>query len=75
LKAKQDALDDSVRRGNPTDDVKSAARPIYVGVKQVLGLTRCGNNSDAFCRDTLAPLMTPETAIYRQLYADIFDNR
>src|SRR5665213_4226923 len=37
-KVKTDAIAKSVARGNPGDDLKSAAGEIYVGLKQVLGL-------------------------------------
>jgi hypothetical protein len=41
-------------------------------LKTILSLTQCGNNADAFLRDTIAPLVTSETEVYKQLEADIF---
>ena len=35
-------------------------------------LTQCGNNPDPFMRDTLAPLITPDMDIYKELEAEIF---
>lgn len=72
LAAKTTALAESGKRGNPPDDVKSASGPIYDEVKRILGMTQCGNNSDAFCRDTLASLIVPGTSVYHRLSADIF---
>lgn len=66
LKIKADALNAMVAQGKPSDDLKSASGLIYVGLKKLLGLARPGNNSDAFLRDTLAPLITPTTRnVYR----------
>ncbi len=69
---KQEALTNSVARGNPVDDIKSARGDIYNSLKNLLGLTRCGNNADTFLRDTMAPLITPDTDIYKQLEREIF---
>jgi len=73
LKIKKNALAASVSRGNPPDDLKSAAGEIYSNLKQLLSLQRSGNNADAFMRDTLAPLIVPGMDIYRKLKADVLD--
>jgi energy-coupling factor transporter ATP-binding protein EcfA2 len=73
LKIKSNALDRSVARGNAPDDIKSAAGEIYTNLKKLLGLQRAGNNTDAFMRDTLAPLIVPGMETYRKLKADIVD--
>ncbi|MFH1673763.1 MAG: AAA family ATPase [Pseudomonadota bacterium] len=73
LKAKAMSLENSVARGNPQDDLKSAAGELYVELKKLLGLTGCGNSSDAFMRDTLAPLITPDMSVYREMERDIVD--
>lgn len=70
---KREALSNSVARGHPPDDLKSAAGEIYTGLKKLLGLQRCGNNTDAFMRDTLAPLVTPAMSSYQELKATIID--
>jgi len=72
LQAKAQAIQDSAERGNPTDDIKSAAGQIYTEAKRILQLTRAGNTVDAFCRDTLAPLIRPGTQAYEVLKRDIF---
>lgn len=63
----------STQRGNAADDLKSAAGSIYVELKKLLGLTRCGNNTDAFMRDTLAPLVRPGMASFNELRSTIID--
>lgn len=72
LEEKQTAISNSVNRGNPQDDVKSAKGDIYNTAKQLLNLRGAGNTADAFCRDTLAPLVSPSTQVYAELKKDIF---
>lgn len=72
LAAKAAALKSSIIKGNPSDDYKSMSGELYNGLKRILGLTQCGNNSEAFCIETLVPLVIPETEIYKKLRADIF---
>jgi len=57
---------------HPTDDIKAASGQLYNMLKRKLRLTRCGNDAVSFCIDTLAPLVTPETQVYKELEADIF---
>lgn len=73
LTAKREAIKDSIEnRNNSADDVKSASGKIYTELKRILGLTRCGNNTIAFLRDTMAPLITDDTNIYKELERQIF---
>jgi len=72
LAAKQKAMQASQARGNAPDDVKSAAGEIHNKVKRILKLTKCGNTSRAFLRDTIAPLMAPGLRVYAELRKDIF---
>ncbi len=72
LEAKKSSIQKSIDRGNPPDDIKSASGDIYNEVKKILKLTKIGNDNKAFARDTLAPLITPETEIYKELKKDIF---
>ena len=60
LREKNEALTASIARGNAPDDYKSARGDIYNALKKRLALAKCGNNADAFIRDTLAPLITPD---------------
>ena len=74
LDAKEQAIKESVNRGNPPDDIKSASGTIYNELKRILNLTQCGNNTCAFIRDTMAPLVTEDTNIYKELEKEIFDD-
>lgn len=71
LAAKAKALAASVARRNPSDDYKSMSSELYVQIKRLLGLTQCGNTKEAFCVDTLAPLITSDTAVYGELKRDV----
>ena len=71
LEIKRQALANSTRRGNGADDLKSAAGEIYVELKKLLGIQRCGNTADGFMRDTLAPLVTPPMPTYQALTSAI----
>ena len=73
LKIKEECLIASVSRGNPIDDVKSAANEICTKVKKFLGIIACGNNGESIMRDTLAPLITKDMETYKQLKTAIFD--
>lgn len=72
LSIKQTAISNSISRGNPSDDIKSARGEIYTKIKQLLSLTQCGNTVDAFLRDTIAPLMTPDLQIFQLLESELF---
>lgn len=73
LKIKEECVAASVNRRNPIDDLKSAANDICGKVKKLLGATACGNNGESIMRDTLAPLITSDMKIYKQLKKCIFD--
>lgn len=71
LALKEIKIQESVeRRKNPSDDIKSAAGEIYIGLKQILQLKQCGNK-DIFTRYNTTPLITPDTAIYKELEKEI----
>ena len=72
LNSKSHAINESIGRGNPTDDIKSASGQIYTELKRILSLTKCGNKKESFLRDTIAPLITEETQIYKDLEFEIF---
>ena len=73
INAKNNAIQGSINRGNPTDDIKSASGNIYTELKRILSLTQRGNNKSAFIRDTIAPLVTEDTNIYQELEREIFE--
>ncbi|CAA9586098.1 MAG: hypothetical protein AVDCRST_MAG86-3547, partial [uncultured Truepera sp.] len=56
----------------PADDVKSIKGQLYVAVKRELAVVQLGNTADAFAKQALAPLITPDTAVYQALEAEIF---
>jgi predicted ATPase len=67
LRIKSDAIAASVSRGNAPDDIKSASGDIYVGLKRLLKLTRCGSNADMFMRDVMSEYLTDETKVYKEM--------
>lgn len=73
LDAKNQAIQESIGRGNPADDIKSASGNIFTEIKRILGLTQCGNNKCAFIRDTMTPLVTEDTTVYQELENEIFN--
>lgn len=73
LQIKQQAIANSVGRGNQADDLKSASGEIHTELKRLLGLQRCGNTTEAFMRDTLAPLIAPPMATYETLKTGIIN--
>ena len=73
IAAKQRAVQNSIDRGNAVDDIKSASGDIYTELKKILSLSQCGNTSCAFLRDTMAPLVTEDTNIYKCLEKEIFE--
>jgi hypothetical protein len=72
LNDKAIAVRDSVARGNPSDDLKSAAGQIYNSAKLRLGLSGVGNDQQAFSRNVLAPLIKPGSQTYSELRLAIF---
>ena len=70
LAKKQEIL--ASRPGDPPDNPKPASGEIYVACKTILGLASPGNNAKTFMRDTLAPLVTPDTQVYEEMKRDIF---
>lgn len=74
LTEKNKKIENSVTRGNPSDDIKSASGDIYISLKGILGLKQCGNDAHAFLRDTMAPLVTEDTEVYKELEKIIFIN-
>lgn len=74
LKVKELAITKSVKeKNNPKDDYKSIGGQLYVDIKRILQLTQCGNTKEAFCINTLAPLLRSKTEIFQKLKKDIFD--
>lgn len=70
--AKQENLAAAQANGHPSDHIKAAAGRITESCRRTLKLTNAGKNTGAFMRDTLAPLITPSTTVYRELKETIF---
>ena len=71
LLAKKQCLLDAKHDGSP-NNLKRVSGLLYVECKKILGLTECGNTTDMFMRETLAPQIKPEMKIYDKLKRDIF---
>jgi len=72
LAAAEQAITASINRGNPPDDLKSAAGDIFNATRRILQLVGRGNDARAFARSTLAPLVAPGTFVYHELKRAIF---
>lgn len=66
------SISNLLSRGKPSDDVKSAVDDFYAKLKKVLSLTQSGGNAHSFARDKLAPLITGDTRVYKELEQAIF---
>ena len=60
------------RTGDAPDDLKPASGQIYNACKRILALANPGNDTKAFMRVTLAPLIKPGMQVYGELKRDIF---
>lgn len=74
LTIKATALKNSRERGNAADDIKSASGEIYVEIKKALKLVQVGNTAKQFMRDSLAPVLTSDMQVYKDLKSEIFGN-
>lgn len=71
LKVKNDALTNSIIRGRPEDDIKSASGEFYVEIRKLLKLTRCGNDADMFMMNTMAKFLTEDTNVFVEMEQNI----
>lgn len=49
-----------------------ASGAITVDFRRILSLTRCGNKRESFIKNTIVPLITPDTNVYQELERCIF---
>ena len=54
------------------NDYKKASGDLYLFLKKELELKYCGNNVVSFLRDTMAPLITDDTSVYKEMEKIIF---
>jgi hypothetical protein len=73
LKLKAESLARAQANGAPVDDIKAAAGFAYTAIKNRLALLGMGNDTRAFERQTLAPLVRPGMGVYEELKTNIFD--
>lgn len=74
LDAKADARAAAQQNGHPVDHIKSASGRIADACRKILALQNAGKTTNAFMRDTLAPLISPSLAVYQDLKRDVFGN-
>ncbi|MFC7478522.1 AAA family ATPase [Dankookia sp. GCM10030260] len=74
LAGKNQAIADLINRNLSPDDIKKAKGNIYNLVKSELKNTgqKFGSDADYFCRDVMAPRVTPGMSIYTDLKNAIF---
>lgn len=73
LSEKQRLLTQNIQAGKPADDVKGISGQLYNHLKKTLSLTQAGSTTHAFLSDTMASLVTPDTKVFKELQAAIFD--
>ena len=69
----ENVIQNSIAQNNPPDDYKSVRGFIFNILKGRLQLTHPGSNADAFIRDTLAPLISADMDVYKELENEIFN--
>lgn len=70
---KRKAIAESVEQGHDESDIKAASPRMIDGLRKRLALRNSGSFPSAFLRDTIAPLITADMVVYRELKHDIFD--
>lgn len=74
IEAKHQAIQESITRNNPSDDIKSASGSYYNSIKRILNLTKSGNNGYGFMLYSLVPLITNDLDVYSRLKENIFES-
>jgi len=69
---KRELLAASRAQGHAHDDMKVIGQSLRVAIGGILGLTRQGTTTEAFCLDTLAPLVKKGTKVHSELRSAIF---
>ena len=72
LAIKRRAIAEAPSRGIDEDNMKKFAGGIYVELRKRLAIRGGGSTWQAFAKTTLAPLITPELAVFAELERDIF---
>ena len=74
LQDRDEARQESIKRGNDANDCKSFAGELYTKIRQRLGLQSSGSTWEAFAVESLATILRPGMAAYNQLKSDIFES-
>lgn len=72
LTIKNDLILENIAKNTFSDDLKAIAGSLYISIVKILNLEQAGSNKEVFMKDILAPLITPETNVYKILERDIF---
>ncbi len=67
INKKNELLSANPLTGKAQDDIKAVSGQVYKFCISTLSLTQRGNTAESFARDTLAPLITPDTVAYKEL--------
>jgi len=70
--AKEEAVAKSVEKGKSPDDLKRAASYLIPDLIRILNLKNASPDKVIFLKNTMVPLITPETDTYKLLRKDIF---
>ena len=65
----------NARLNGPADNLKLVSHKLYDACRNILKLTQHGNDTKAFMRDTLVPLIKQEMVVYEEMRRDIFGSR
>lgn len=69
---RRERLGESIDRGNPDDDLKSAGNAICTDLKKLFQLTRCGNNGESIMKDSISKIISEDMDVFKELENDIF---
>jgi hypothetical protein len=72
LAEKHKLLSEATENGKHHDDIKNITGGLYSFLKRELSITQRGNNKEAFSEGELAPLVTFETTVYKELEVEVF---
>ena len=72
ITARTTALQKNAEGQKPADDFKPAAQAVHQAARTLLKLSKAGTKKEDFMLDILAPLITPDTVVYRRIRDDIF---
>lgn len=67
LSKKENLIAGLDKRGKLNDDIKSITGEMYTACKSMLNINGCGNDPEYFAIENLAPIITQEMEIYKEL--------